>query len=204
MFTEAANPKICGQRAGDPGEPMVPVQVCRQDKVVAQRQSSWRSSLFLGWRVSTFESSRPSTDWVWPTTLGRAICLTESTASRVRLIHRPFQDTPKVTSAVQPGQHQINHHKSHPPYPLPGSIRNTIPVHFFFFLLHPADLQRGGPVSPTHFRLLPPLSSPPPFLSSHSPPQICDSSEHVTRLHKGPIPLFHLPLSAQGFTAFHS
>lgn len=133
MFTEAANPKICGQRAGDPGEPMVPVQVCRQDKVVAQRQSSWRSSLFLGWRVSTFESSRPSTDWVWPTTLGRAICLTESTASRVRLIHRPFQDTPKVTSAVQPGQHQINHHKSHPPYPLPGSIRNTIPVHFFFF-----------------------------------------------------------------------
>ena len=62
--------QICSvsQEAGGPGEPMVQFQ--SEDRLL-------ENSLLLR-KVSLFVLFRPSTDWMWPITQGRAICFTQS------------------------------------------------------------------------------------------------------------------------------
>lgn len=108
-----ANPKICSvsPRTEDPGEPMV--QFPFKSKSLRTRRAdvsglAWRLTgsrlrksqcsnvWFWIWsqemfpltrrRVRLFVLVRPSTDWMRPPTLERAICFTQSTPSNVHLI----------------------------------------------------------------------------------------------------------------------
>ena len=72
-------------------EPMNPFEskIRRKIKAVRQEESSLTCQ-----RVDPFVLFRPSNDWMGPTTLGKAICIIQSTNSKVNLIMKyPYRHT---------------------------------------------------------------------------------------------------------------